>query len=141
MEEIIIERLIGVKAAIQSGKSNRSISSFGRKFVDDFLVVMINLSEGKAWNKTNGDWIFEQCSFADQRANEFVFRRKFFKKMNPDDRYLLTIIVNSSINLIKGRFGTIMTTKEEKEKGISIINACNKIKDQILEHELEAQLR
>ena len=141
MEEIIIERLVGVKSAIRSRESNRNISSFGRKFVDDFLVVMINLSEGKACNKTNGDWVFEQCSFADQRANKFVFRRKFFKKMNADDRYLLNMIVSSSINLIKSRFGTNMTTKEEKEKGISIINTCNEIKDQILEHERETHLR
>ena len=61
--------------------------------------------------------------------------------MNTDDRYLLNMIVSSSINLIKGRFGTNMTTKEEKEKGISIINTCNEIKDQILEHERETHLR
>ena len=97
-------------------ESNRP-SAYGTRFVNDFYVVVKNLSEGAPWIKTDGNWAFQGCSFADKRMNIFVFRNKFLTRMTQFDKTVMGYVSRTIHDCVRAE---LLSQNNEQEEGLLI---------------------
>lgn len=97
-------------------ESNRP-SAYGTRFVNDFCIVVKNLSEGAPWIKTDGNWAFQDCSFADKRMNIFVFRNKFLTRMTQFDKTVMAHVSRTVHDCVRAE---LLSPNNEQEEGLLI---------------------
>lgn len=92
-------------------------SAYGTRFVNDFYVVVKNLSEGAPWIKTDGNWAFDGCSFADKRMNIFVFRTKFLQRMTQFDKSVMDYVSRTVHDCVRAE---LLAPNNEQEETLLI---------------------
>ena len=92
-------------------------SAYGTRFVNDFCVVVKNLSEGAPWIKTDGNWAFQDRSFADKRMNIFVFRNKFLTRMTQFDKSVMGYVSRTIHDCVRAE---LLSPDNEQEEGLLI---------------------
>ena len=107
-------------------EENNQPSAYGTRFVHDFYVVVANLHKGAPAERPNKNWAFKECSFADKRANTFVFRAKFLNRMTQFDRKVMGFVTNEIYNLTRAELTTPKNMTEEKLL-IDTVNVCRVI--------------
>lgn len=98
-------------------EGNNGPSVYGTRFVNDFCVVVKNLSEGAPLIKTDGNWAFQDCSFADKRMNIFVFRNKFLTRMTQFDRSVMGYVSRTIHDCVRAE---MLSPIYEQEEGLLI---------------------
>lgn len=101
-------------------------SAYGTRFVHDFYVVVTNLHNGVPIERSKNNWAFDGCSFADKRANTFVFRTKFLKRMTQFDKKVMEFVTNEIYNLTRAELTAPSNTTEERLL-IDTVNVCRVI--------------
>ena len=102
-------------------------SAYGTRFVNDFYVVVKNLSEGAPWIKTDGNWAFEGCSFADKRMNIFVFRTKFLKRMTQFDKSVMDYVSKTVHDCVRAELLSPIISEQEEGLLIGTLSMCRVI--------------
>jgi hypothetical protein len=107
-------------------EDNNQPSAYGTRFVHDFYVVVANLHNGAPLERPSKNWAFKECSFADKRANTFVFRTKFLKRMTQFDKRVMDFVTNEIYNLTRAELTAPTNTTEERLL-IDTVNVCRVI--------------
>ena len=101
-------------------------SAYGTRFVLDFYVVVTNLHGGASLDRSGKNWAFEDCSFADKRANTFVFRTKFLNRMTQFDKKIMNFVTNEVFNLTRAEL-TAPNTETEERLLVDTVKMCRVI--------------
>jgi len=125
----ILERLESICKGIDS--SDNVLSIYGTRFVNDFKLVVTRIDEGTSYERDKDCWLFTEISFADQRRNNFVFRPKFLRKMNENDKRLARLITSKVMSLALSNNLCPYEYESQEEKLIQVVSVCRDIHETV----------
>lgn len=111
--------------------SSENVSIFGKRFTNDFFIVMNRISKGIPTQRqtlTSTDWVFYGISFADKRRKGFKFRIKFLKRMSENDRWIANEVVRTTVNNFKKEYPNPCATGDV-ELFASTVSMCRTIEN------------